>query len=582
MTIKRTPSVIGPTDPDVARKLQANLKQASIIANGRPTVSNSELILPSTTARATANSLTLTTSANNQPSDTVTVYPSSGNVYVSTIDQTIQQTVVNQTGVYSIIAGNNVTITSTGVGGTGNVTINSSGTEPTPPDPTANGTFSTLPDFLQFVGGTLVRTGQTGEGVFFDSNAGDGDISYPVRTNFSIAGETKVTVTVDMVVNDECSDFGLCVFEDNESGIQPEWAWDPNTTRIAAQYDCTQPVIFTLNDSAYSGYDIPSPGTYRVRFTYDPNNSPNVTLETLDTSDNVLDTITIDGTLDTNNFYYIGFSADQDSTNLRTYIQNLIIDVDGGSTYTDSLQLSGGGANTGNVTFDNINIIGTGNLHLQPDPANSGSYLDIFLSSGPDIHIVASASANLILGKDDQSNVMTSWDGNVYIQSWDSNTNTQGGIWTFDGTGNLTIPGNIIIDNMVLEANIASDSNINIISNSYLWTFGLDGNTAFPTIGTADLGNLAIANSFSTNGAGGDLTLTGGNINGANVTNSNTFKSVATTVSALGSAATAGAGARAFVNDANLAASGNFGAVISGSGGNTVPVYSDGSNWCIG
>ena len=108
--------------------------------------------------------------------------------------------------------------------------------------------------------------------------------------------------------------------------------------------------------------------------------------------------------------------------------------------YANGTQVSLG-ANTGNVTFDNINVIGTGNLNLQPDPANSGSYLDIFLSSGPDIHIVASASANLILGKDDQSNVMTSWDGNVYIQSWDNNTNTQGGVWSFDGTGNLGLPG---------------------------------------------------------------------------------------------------------------------------------------------
>jgi hypothetical protein len=125
MTIKRKPSVIGPTDPDVARTLQANLKQASIIANGRPTVSQSELILPATTIRTSPTSVTLNTSANNQPSDTVTVYPSSGNVYVSSIDQTIQQNIVNQTGVYSIIAGNGVSITSTGVGGTGNVTINS-------------------------------------------------------------------------------------------------------------------------------------------------------------------------------------------------------------------------------------------------------------------------------------------------------------------------------------------------------------------------------------------------------------------------------------------------------------------------
>jgi hypothetical protein len=99
-----------------------------------------------------------------------------------------------------------------------------------------------------------------------------------------------------------------------------------------------------------------------------------------------------------------------------------------------------GTANTGNVTFDNINIIGTGNLNLQPDPANTGSYLDIFLTSGPDLHLVASQSANLILGKDDGANVMTSWNGNAYIQSWNLNTATPN-TWTFSGDGNLSIPG---------------------------------------------------------------------------------------------------------------------------------------------
>jgi hypothetical protein len=98
------------------------------------------------------------------------------------------------------------------------------------------------------------------------------------------------------------------------------------------------------------------------------------------------------------------------------------------------------GANIGNVTFDDINIIGTGNLNLQPDPANASSYLDIFISSGPDIHIVASQSANLILGKDDQSNVMTSWDGGVYVQSWDTGTGNVGGIWAFGGDGTTTFP----------------------------------------------------------------------------------------------------------------------------------------------
>ena len=454
-------------------------------------------------------------------------------------------------------------------------TVNYANGDPVPlgaQAPTANGTFSTLPDFLQFVGGTLVRTGQTGEGVFFDGDAGDPYISYPVRTNFSINGSTKVVVTVDMVVNDGCSDFGLCVFEDNENGIQPQWAWDPNPTRIAAQYDCTTPYIYTLDDSIGSGWNIPNNGTYRVRFTYDPQNLNSVKLETLTTSNTLLDTITIGGTLNTSNQYYIGFSADQDSTNLRTYIKNLTIAINGGNTYTNSLQLSGSGgasneisasdgidsanltidqylnlemvyngttygqiefdatddmyitdrrpggniylstrdgtdslspqwtfgadgnltlptnnssinyangqpygggggnANTGNVTFDDINIIGTGNLNLQPDPANAGAYLNIYLTTGPDIHIAGNGE-NVILGRDDNANVLVNANGAVAIQSYDY-SNAQNYIWNFGVDGSTTFPNSFLqspIDNPLYIKTTTSgtdENQLNLNSNS--------------------------------------------------------------------------------------------------------------------
>jgi hypothetical protein len=51
------------------------------------------------------------------------------------------------------------------------------------------------------------------------------------------------------------------------------------------------------------------------------------------------------------------------------------------------------------------------------------------------------------------------------------------------------------------------------------------------------------------------------------------------TVATLPAAATAGAGARAFVTDANAT---TFASVVAGGGANGVPVYSDGTNWRIG
>jgi hypothetical protein len=51
------------------------------------------------------------------------------------------------------------------------------------------------------------------------------------------------------------------------------------------------------------------------------------------------------------------------------------------------------------------------------------------------------------------------------------------------------------------------------------------------------------------------------------------------TVATLPAAATAGAGARAFVTDANAT---TFASIVAAGGANGVPVYSDGTNWRIG
>jgi hypothetical protein len=51
------------------------------------------------------------------------------------------------------------------------------------------------------------------------------------------------------------------------------------------------------------------------------------------------------------------------------------------------------------------------------------------------------------------------------------------------------------------------------------------------------------------------------------------------TVATLPSAATMGAGARAFVSDANAT---TFASVVAGGGANNVPIFSNGTNWLIG
>jgi hypothetical protein len=101
---------------------------------------------------------------------------------------------------------------------------------------------------------------------------------------------------------------------------------------------------------------------------------------------------------------------------------------------------------------------------------------------------------------------------------------------------------------------------------------------------------------IAVNAGVGNVNVTGtviatGNINGANLNTTNsayvsgnitTLGSVKTNpklFSALPSAATAGAGSRSFITDANTR---TFGSQVSGSAGNSVPVYSDGTNWYVG
>ena len=105
-------------------------------------------------------------------------------------------------------------------------------------------------------------------------------------------------------------------------------------------------------------------------------------------------------------------------------------------------QLTGISANTGNVTFNDVNIIGDGNLRLQPDPANASAYLDVYLTVGPDIHIAGNGET-VILGTDDFANVTVNVDGNVSIQANNGTPHT----WTFGTDGNLNLPGNTIAIN---------------------------------------------------------------------------------------------------------------------------------------
>jgi len=116
--------------------------------------------------------------------------------------------------------------------------------------------------------------------------------------------------------------------------------------------------------------------------------------------------------------------------------------------------------------------------------------------------------------------------------------------------------------------------NANVVS--LLATFG---SNAVSTTGNVTGGNILTTGLVSATGNIDTI----GNISAGNIGVSErvTCQTVVTDPVNLGSL-TAVFGARAFILDGNLAAAGNFGAQVSGGGGNSVPVWSDGTNWYIG
>lgn len=143
-----------------------------------------------------------------------------------------------------------------------------------------------------------------------------------------------------------------------------------------------------------------------------------------------------------------------------------------------------------------------------------------------------------------------------------------------DGTGTpLRTAFEYINDNFdELYANIGVASNISN-GTSTVRVVSSGGNIVTSVGGTSNVVVWATSGEYVTG-----LISASGNITGGNITTASRVISTPTALANL----TAVAGARAFVNNGNLVAAGNFGAQIGSGGANTVPVWSDGTNWYIG
>ena len=204
---------------------------------------------------------------------------------------------------------------------------------------------------------------------------------------------------------------------------------------------------------------------------------------------------------------------------------------------------------TGNIAAGNINTAGIANVGslIVVGTSNLGNVANITIYGGSDGQVLQTdgtgnlswtSAANISEIHNGNSNVeIPDVNGNVYINA-NAGSDQQ---WVFDTTGFLTLANTGVITSPVgtgidiftgnvsyySEIYLADSGNVTISTQgeTYNWAFGTDGNLTSPGGSTANLGNLVVANNFSTNGTGGDITLTGGNILGANVVFANSFTS---------------------------------------------------------
>ena len=167
--------------------------------------------------------------------------------------------------------------------------------------------------------------GFDGNGMWFSGGAGLN--GYPVRTDVTFSETEQAVIEFDFLYDQGCADQGVCVFLD---GDVPDWDWGSNPTCISAKYDCGSPQLDGFV-SSIGGNEGGGPliigNTYRARFTYNPNITDSVKLETFGTDlTTVIDTLVLQDKLSTG-AYRVGFSGDQDSSNgpFKAYFTNLSI-----------------------------------------------------------------------------------------------------------------------------------------------------------------------------------------------------------------------------------------------------------------
>jgi hypothetical protein len=146
--------------------------------------------------------------------------------------------------------------------------------------------------------------------------------------------------------------------------------------------------------------------------------------------------------------------------------------------------------------------------------------------------------------------------------AWTNLIVTPGNVFAVNGAGNIFGTGTL----QIKTSGGANPTYQFFDTTNGGWLFFSDG-SGVARLATADTAGNFIGNQLSVDRSGNTTALS--------------FKTTPIAVASL-PAAGSSTGARTFVNNSSVVASGNFGAIVAGGGANTVPVYSDGTNWRIG
>ena len=225
------------------------------------------------------------------------------------------------------------------------------------------------------------------------------------------------------------------------------------------------------------------------------------------------------------------------------YIKNFVV-KNGITTGSITLDAASGNINAANASLtSNLSVAGISNL---------GAIGNVKITGGTSGQaIVTDGSGNLIFAN--SSAISSPAPMPTYIASGDIVTisaNYQG-IFGYP----ITIDGEFVVDGILVDVNDATIPGGTINAVQFNDGTQLSGTPSFNFV--AITGILSVPN----------ITVTG------------VVKTTATTYSGLPLAGAAGAGARAFITDANTT---TFLATVGGNGSNAVPVVSTGSEWIVG